>query len=129
MLILGGLKLFAYCSLLITVNAVILLNHPVKNLFALISTCLLLASIFLTFGVEFISFLICIIYIGAVSILFLFVVMLLNANTRVASIPGTTPTTVALQIAFLSLGYCFLMRTFKKGPFHEHVSSFAGYYE
>ena len=60
---------------------VILSNNPVQSVLFLILVYLFTASFFMLLGTEFLAILIFIIYIGAISILFLFVIMLLNLRT------------------------------------------------
>src|ERR1700727_76460 len=58
--------------------SVILANNPIQSVLFLILVYLLSACLFMTFGAEFLAILLFIIYVGAISILFLFVIMLLN---------------------------------------------------
>jgi NADH-quinone oxidoreductase subunit J len=60
---------------------VILSKNPVQSVLFLILVYLVVAIFFMFLGAEFLSILILIIYVGAISILFLFVVMLLNLRT------------------------------------------------
>jgi NADH-quinone oxidoreductase subunit J len=57
---------------------VILAKNPIQSVLFLILVYLLTASLFMLLGAEFLAILVFIIYIGAISILFLFVIMLLN---------------------------------------------------
>ena len=59
---------------------IILTNNPVHSIFGLILLFFLAAGLAIIFGAEFLAFLILIIYVGAVSVLFLFIVMLLNVR-------------------------------------------------
>ena len=58
--------------------AVILARNPVQSVLFLILVFLLVAFIFMLLGAEFLAILLIIVYVGAISILFLFVVMMLN---------------------------------------------------
>jgi NADH-quinone oxidoreductase subunit J len=64
-------------------------THPLHSLFCLVGAFLILSIIFIAHEAEFLGYLLQIVYIGAIAILFLFVIMLLNvrdlsepANTR-----------------------------------------------
>lgn len=57
---------------------VILTNNPVHSILALVSIFFLSSCLSLALGAEFLAILILIVYVGAISVLFLFVVMLLN---------------------------------------------------
>jgi len=66
--------------LLIIISSVnvIFISNPVQSLLWLILTFAFSSMIFMIFGVELMSLLIFMIYIGAIAVLFLFVVMMLN---------------------------------------------------
>jgi len=57
---------------------VILTNNPVHSILALVLVFFLSSCLAVSLGVEFLAILILIVYVGAISVLFLFVVMLLN---------------------------------------------------
>lgn len=57
---------------------VILTNNPVHSILALVLIFFLSSCLTLALGVEFLALLILMVYVGAISVLFLFVVMLLN---------------------------------------------------
>lgn len=57
---------------------VIITNNPIKSVIALIFVYFLTVILFIFLGTEFLAFIIFIVYVGAISILFLFVIMLLN---------------------------------------------------
>ena len=57
---------------------VILTNNPVHSILALVLIFFLSSCLTLALGVEFLVLLILMVYVGAISVLFLFVVMLLN---------------------------------------------------
>jgi NADH-quinone oxidoreductase subunit J len=61
---------------------VIFFKNPISNVFSLIVTFLSVASLLILSGEEFLSFVLIIVYAGAVSVLFLFVVMFLNSNAQ-----------------------------------------------
>lgn len=57
---------------------IMLTDNPVHAILALVLIFFLSSCLSLTLGVEFLAILILIVYVGAISVLFLFVVMLLN---------------------------------------------------
>jgi len=57
---------------------VLISNNPIQSLLNLILVFGVSSIIFMILGVEFISYVIFIVYIGAIAVLFLFVIMLLN---------------------------------------------------
>jgi NADH-ubiquinone oxidoreductase chain 6 len=72
-----------YCSLIVLFSgiAVIIIKNPIGSLIALIAVYGFI-SIYLMFtGLTFIGFSYIIVYIGAVSILFLFILMLIDIRT------------------------------------------------
>lgn len=64
--------------MLIAGFCIIVLSNPVTSVFFLIVCFFCGFILFLIFGAEFLSILILIVYIGAVSVLFLFVIMMMN---------------------------------------------------
>lgn len=74
--------LFIFLLIIVgTAFFVILAKNPIQSVLFLILVYLFAASLFMLLGAEFLAILIFIIYIGAISILFLFVIMLLNLRT------------------------------------------------
>lgn len=69
---LGGLLLAA---------GVVLLTNTIHSLLALIGVFVCFVAIYLVQGVEYLAYVFLIVYVGAVAILFLFVIMLLNVKS------------------------------------------------
>lgn len=65
--------LIILCGLLVITS-----RNPVQSVFFLILVFVFSAVLFIILGAEFLAVLVIIIYVGAISILFLFVVMMLN---------------------------------------------------
>lgn len=63
---------------LVTSLLVILSKNPILSVFFLILSFILSAVLFILLGVEFLAVVLLTVYVGAISVLFLFVVMLLN---------------------------------------------------
>lgn len=64
--------------LIMSALMVILASNPVHSVFFLVLVVLCLSSILLGFGIEFLGILLVVVYVGAIAVLFLFVVMMLN---------------------------------------------------
>jgi len=64
---------------------VILFTHPVHSLLALITIFFAVVVLYLSAGAEFLAFTFLIVYVGAVAILFLFVIRLLNVKELTSS--------------------------------------------
>jgi NADH:ubiquinone oxidoreductase subunit 6 (subunit J) len=65
--------------------AVVVLRNPMQSLLSLIGLFLLAVIIYIANGAEFLGLVFLIVYVGAVAILFLFVIMLLNVKTLTSS--------------------------------------------
>lgn len=79
-----GITIFAfYLFALVAVVAgllVILARNPVHSVLWLILTFFSVAGLFVLMGAEFVAMLLAIVYVGAVAVLFLFVVMMLDVD-------------------------------------------------
>jgi NADH-quinone oxidoreductase subunit J len=73
--------IFAAIALVCAVNVVVQ-SHPISSAVSLIGVMGSLAVLYLLLGAEFIAAAQVIVYAGAVMVLFLFVIMLLNAGTE-----------------------------------------------
>lgn len=69
-------------SILLLINAimVIITKNPVHSIFFLVLVFVAATGLLLLLGVEFIAMLFLVVYIGAITVLFLFVVMMLNVK-------------------------------------------------
>ena len=70
---------FAFIAILSSIF-VILANNPVHSVLWLILTFFSVAGFFILVGAEFLALLLMIVYVGALAVLFLFVVMMLNIS-------------------------------------------------
>lgn len=70
---------FLFFSLIIICSLAVIISHnPVQSVYFLILVFAFSSVLFIILGAEFLAVLVIIIYVGAISILFLFVVMMLN---------------------------------------------------
>jgi NADH-quinone oxidoreductase subunit J len=76
--------LFFVCALLALLGAVLLIfsREPIHSALSLILVMMALAVLYLLLGAEFIAAVQIIVYAGAIMVLFVFVIMLLNAGTE-----------------------------------------------
>jgi NADH-quinone oxidoreductase subunit J len=64
-------------SMIMSIN-VILVSNPIQSLLFLIISFALSSMLFMIMGIEFVSLLIFLVYVGAIAVLFLFIIMMLN---------------------------------------------------
>jgi NADH:ubiquinone oxidoreductase subunit 6 (subunit J) len=76
--------LIPLCAVLLAL-AVAALRNPMHSLLSLIGVFLLAVVIYVANGAEFLGLVFLIVYVGAVAILFLFVIMLLNVKSLTSS--------------------------------------------
>jgi len=70
------------CVILVLALTPTLFNNPVWSVLAFIAVFLFIVCILLNLNIEFLAFVYAIVYIGAVAVLFLFVVMLLKVSAK-----------------------------------------------
>ena len=96
--------LFFACALLAVVGAVLLIvaREPIHSALSLILVMMSLAVLYLLLGAEFIAAMQIIVYAGAIMVLFVFVIMLLNAGRRrTHRIAARSRSTSGLPLAFV----------------------------
>ncbi len=78
------LWLFFFLAVLAVISAlgVVMQRNPVHSLLALVMTLLVIAALFIGLGAVTVGFLQAIVYVGAIMVLFLFVIWLLNLQTE-----------------------------------------------
>ena len=106
--------LFFICAIVSIVCAfnLVLQKHPISSALSLIGVMGSLAVLYLLLGAEFLAMAQLIVYGGAVMVLFIFVIMLLNAGTEKASGKGWFAQIAGLPLllAFVAL-IAFLIRS------------------
>ena len=104
---------FALVAVVCAINVVVQ-THPISSALSLIGVMGSLAILYLLLGAEFIAAAQVIVYAGAIMVLFVFVIMLLNAGAE--SKKGRSYTVqlvgVPLLIAFLGLTAYFVQRMY-----------------
>ena len=107
---------FIFSTLLIfTCFKVITSSNPVLSAVNLVFSFFLSAVLWLLLGAEFLSIILILVYVGAVMVLFLFVVMMLDINIakKTASYIKYLPLGIAVFIAFNALIIYFFINTFE----------------
>jgi NADH-quinone oxidoreductase subunit J len=116
--------LFFLCALLAVLGAVLLIlaREPIHSALALVLVMMSLAVLYLLLGAEFIAAVQIIVYAGAIMVLFVFVIMLLNAGveertdwSRIASFGGTTLGGVLLAVIAFRLARSDVAGTIANG--------------
>jgi NADH-quinone oxidoreductase subunit J len=96
--VLAGLAFFGAVALIVQ-------SHPIHSALSLILVMLCLAGLYLLMGAEFVAAVQIIVYGGAVMVLFIFVIMLLNAgeeeHTNFSKLAGFAGVPLALALASL----------------------------
>jgi NADH-quinone oxidoreductase subunit J len=109
-------------------TGVILVRSPITALFCLIGVFVNAILLLLTLRVEFLSMILLIVYIGAIAILFLFVIMLLNLSEPQTALPAWNPSTllwIGLAAALSFPGYHFLVNGCYLNAYYNQAA-FAG---
>ena len=107
---------FIFSTLLIfTCFKVITSSNPVLSAINLVFSFFLSAVLWLLLGAEFLSIILILVYVGAVMVLFLFVVMMLDINIakKTAAYMKYLPLGIAVFIAFNALIIYFFINTFE----------------
>jgi NADH-quinone oxidoreductase subunit J len=97
-------------------------RNPVASAFWLISTMLALAGIFVLLEAHFIAAVQVLVYAGAIMVLFLFVIMLLNLSGRVSDIRGKLSWVVAAVIAVALAASLITLRGYTPERLAEEVT-------
>ena len=111
--------IFAIVAVVCAINVVVQ-THPISSALSLVGVMASLAVLYLLLGAEFIAAAQLIVYAGAIMVLFIFVIMLLNAGAEgkrgrsfMASLLG-----VPLLVALLGLLAYFVQRVFPTTRVH-----------
>ena len=107
---------FIFSTLLIfTCFKVITSTNPVLSAINLVFSFFLSAVLWLLLGAEFLSIILILVYVGAVMVLFLFVVMMLDINVakKTAAYIKYLPIGILIFIAFNTLIIYFFINTFE----------------
>ncbi len=90
--------------LVLTSLGVILFKNPVYSAFSLISSFLTSAFLWLLLQAEFLAIVLVLVYVGAVMVLFLFVIMMLNIGHEVKTSKYNQIAPIGLLVGFIIIG-------------------------
>ena len=80
-MIIQGLTFYMFAAIAVGAGAmVVLARNPVHSVLFLILTFFTTAGLFVLIGAEFLAMILVVVYVGAVAVLFMFVVMMLDIN-------------------------------------------------
>jgi NADH-quinone oxidoreductase subunit J len=102
---------------------VVTVSNPVNSVLFLILSFCMAASISILFGVEFLGLLFIIIYVGALAVLFLFVVMMLNVKTYSSRITLITPLVLLIILLIGSQLLVYSSILLNNSPVAEAIAS------
>ncbi len=107
---------FAILAVACAINVVVQ-THPISSALSLVGVMCSLAVLYLLLGAEFIAAAQVIVYAGAIMVLFVFVIMLLNAGAEVRKGRSVMAQTLGapLLVALLGLMAYFVQRLFPRG--------------
>ena len=107
---------FALIAVICAINVVVQ-THPISSAISLIGVMGSLAVLYLLLGAEFIAAAQVIVYAGAIMVLFVFVIMLLNAGAEAAKGRSLTASLLGLPALVILLGLLayFVQRLFPRG--------------
>ncbi len=101
---------FAIIAVVCAINVVVQ-THPISSALSLVGVMGSLAVLYLLLGAEFIAMAQVIVYAGAVMVLFIFVIMLLNAGAEAKQRPlAGSPASWAVPLLIALLGLVCLLR-------------------
>ena len=95
--------IFAIVAVIAAINIVVQ-THPISSALSLIGVMASLAVLYLLLGAEFIAAAQLIVYAGAIMVLFVFVIMLLNAGAENTRISGSKARFVGVPLLIVFLG-------------------------
>src|SRR5476651_1912642 len=109
-----GLFFYLFAAMTVLSGAmVILARNPVHAVLFLITAFFSAAGLFVLLGAEFLAMLLVIVYVGAVAVLFLFVVMMLDVDfstlragfTRYLPLGGLVAGIAAIEMVVVAVAY------------------------
>lgn len=119
-------SLFAFIALICAVN-VVLQKHPISSALSLVGVMGSLAVLYLLLGAEFVAMAQVIVYAGAVMVLFVFVIMLLNAGIEEHRGRSWMAKILGLPAFFTLLGaLCYFVQRWFSNTGSVRFGDFAG---
>jgi NADH-quinone oxidoreductase subunit J len=111
--------LFIICAVVAILSALnmILQTHPISSALSLIGVMAALAVLYLLLGAEFLAMAQMFVYAGAVMVLFVFVIMLLNAGSEKASRKSWFAQVAGLPLVLAFIGVMIFLTKAALPPF------------
>jgi NADH-quinone oxidoreductase subunit J len=115
------LNLFYIFSIILILSALVVVSakNTVRSVMFLILAFLNASALFILLGAEFISMLLIIVYVGAIAVLFLFVVMMLNVDKDELKIQFNRNLPVLMSVAVVIFCEIMLFVKFSTVKFYE----------
>jgi len=117
------LLIFCFCGFFVFLSA-----NPMHSVLFLILTFCCSACILFLFTIDFLSLIFIMVYVGAVAILFLFVVMMLDVKSSLLDPTANSPLIIGLGFFFFLQAFFFINRVFglgeiKKFAFEKNIDA------
>ena len=106
------LKLFFMIFALLFSILILHFNNPIYSIFSLIGALICSIFILLLSGIEYLSYIYLIVYVGAIAILFLFVIMMLNIKSQEENVAVFNPYRVWVNYIYILLIFKFVQYSF-----------------
>jgi len=115
-LVVSGAAFYLFSTLVLAAGVmVIAARNPVHSVLFLILAFFNAAGLFLLLGAEFLAMILVVVYVGAVAVMFLFVVMMLNINfvtmregfLQYLPVGGLVGLILLVELAFVAGGWAF----------------------
>lgn len=118
------LDLFTFTAIICAIS-VIISKNPIVSVLFLIGLFLSIASYLITIGITFIGLSYLLVYVGAVSILFLFILMLINVRISelLSETKNSIPLVIVIAICFNSIFYQILPSNTNSYGIYSDLSS------
>ena len=105
--------IFLSASLIISASFVVFSSNPIYSLLWLVLTFLLSSSLLLLLGSEFLALIFLIVYVGAIAVLFLFAIMLLDFKVKNLSTKKNKAFSSLFFLSFVLLLFLILLKQIK----------------
>ena len=122
------LYFFSFFSFIVILSSllVIFVSNPVHSVLFLILSFVNASGLFVLLGAEFLAMILVVVYVGAVAVLFLFVVMMLDINfvkLREGFLQYLPFGALLGIVLIIELGILFLTKSFSENTLNKFVSS------
>lgn len=97
-IMLTAFHIFLNCFIIVSALFVFLSENSVHSILFLVLTFLNASAICFIFGADFLGLLLIIIYVGAIAVLFLFVVMMLNVKVQILGMAKYLPALILIAL-------------------------------